>query len=402
MHLSLYWKKKAWLGMNVQKISPPEAPRIPFTPNSVDIDITNTCNLKCKYCSFFSSAGDVETELDTQEWLTFFTELKRLAVLSVTLEGGEPFLRQDFQEILSGIVKNNMRFSILSNGTLITPEMAQFIAATKRCGGVQVSIDGAEADIHDAARGKGNFNKAVNGIRALLAAGVQVQIRVTINRYNVHHLEETARFLLEELHLPAFSTNSASHMGLCRKNSDEIQLTVEERSYAMKTLLQLLKEYPGRISAAAGPLAEARMWSKMLQAYEQKQPMSHRGFLTGCGGIFNKLGVRADGVVVPCLLLNHMALGRVNQDDFKEIFQSHPVLQKLRARYQMPIAQFEFCNACEYAPYCTGSCPGTSYNILGAGFENYPSPEGCLKRFLDQGGVLPESYLLTEAGMVHA
>ena len=117
------------------------------TPKSVDLEITNRCNLRCRYCSHFSSAGDVEKDLSTEEWLQFFEELNRCAVMEVCLQGGEPFIREDFRELVEGIVRNRMRFSILSNGTLITDDMAAFLASTGRCNSVQVSIDGSEREL---------------------------------------------------------------------------------------------------------------------------------------------------------------------------------------------------------------------------------------------------------------
>ena len=75
------------------------------------------CNLRCLYCSHFSSAGDVESDLPAAEWTQFFEELNRCAVLDVTLCGGEPFLRKDLRELIESIVANRMRFSILTNGT---------------------------------------------------------------------------------------------------------------------------------------------------------------------------------------------------------------------------------------------------------------------------------------------
>ncbi len=86
------------------------------------------CNLRCKYCSHFSGAGDVGRDLPAEEWLRFFEELNRCAVLNVTLQGGEPFCREDLEELIEGIVRNRMRFNILSNGTLITDEIAAFLA----------------------------------------------------------------------------------------------------------------------------------------------------------------------------------------------------------------------------------------------------------------------------------
>lgn len=363
------------------------------TPRSVDIAITSRCNLRCKYCSHFASAGDVSQDLPLEEWLRFFEELNRCAVMRVTLEGAEPFCRKDLKDIIQGIVRNRMRFNILSNGTLITDEMAAFLSSSGRCDGVQVSIDGSIPIIHDSFRGKGNFQKAMDGIKTLQKYGVPVSVRVTIHRKNVRDLEGIARLLLEEVGLPGFSTNAASYLGLCRKNAEQVQLTVKERSLAMESLLKLNQKYGGRISAQAGPLAEARNWLDIMHAHqEKKEGFPGCGFLTGCGGFMNQLAVRADGVIVPCTQLSHIELGRINHDGLREVWQNHPELKRLRERFNIPLSSFEFCKGCEYIDYCSGSCPALAYTILGE--ENHPSPEDCLKRFLEGGGRLPDESLL--------
>jgi SynChlorMet cassette radical SAM/SPASM protein ScmE len=286
-----------------------------------------------------------------------------------------------------------MRFNILSNGTLITDEMAAFLASTGRCDGVQVSIDGSIPITHDSFRGKGNFVRAMNGLKILRKHNISVPVRVTIHRKNVRDLESVAQLLLEEIGLPSFSTNAASFMGACRQNTDQVQLTVEERSLAMETLLKLNKKYNGRISAAAGPLAEGRDWLIMEKARrEGKDSIPGRGYLVSCGGPMSKLAIRADGVMVPCNQISHMELGRINQDDLQDVWQNHPVLKRLRERRNIPLSNFEFCSGCEYINYCAGGCPALAYNLVGD--EYHPSPDSCLKRFLEADGKLPDEELL--------
>jgi len=359
------------------------------TPRSVDLSITNRCNLQCTYCSHFTGAGDVGQDLPKEEWLQFFEELNRCAVMNVTLQGGEPFYREDFNQLVEGVVENRMRFDILSNGTLITDGMAAFLASTGRCDGVQVSIDGSVPTTHDACRGEGNFLKAMQGIKSLQKYNVPVPVRVTIHKHNVRDLENVAKLLLEDTGLPGFSTNSASYMGLCRKNTDQVQLNVEERSLAMETLLELNKKYNGRISASAGPLAEARNWLEMEGALgEGQDSIVGRGFLSACNGPMNQIAVRADGVMAPCIQMSHIELGRINRDKLQEVWQEHSELKRLRERHKIPLSDFEFCQGCEHLGYCTGNCPALAYTILGK--EDHPSPDACLKRFLEAGGRLPE------------
>jgi len=367
------------------------------SPQSLDLDITNRCNLRCKYCFHFTSAGDVSQDLAKEEWLQFFEELNRCTVMNVCISGGEPFYRQDLPELIEGIIKNRMRFTILSNGTLITNEMAAFLASTHRCDGVQVSIDGSNPVTHDAFRGEGSFSRAMEGIEHLRRHRVSVRVRVTIHRENVHDLEGVARLLLEDLGLPSFSTNSASFMGLCRRNTQEVQLTVSERSLAMETLLKLSQKYNGRISAMAGPLAEARNWLTMERARrERRESLPGGGYLTACGGLVHKMAVRADGVMVPCNQLSHIELGHISEHNLREIWQNHPQLGRLRDRCTTPLADFEFCKGCNYIPYCTGSCPALASTILGK--ENHPSPDACLKRFLEEGGRLPDESVASSSG----
>ena len=200
--------------------------RLMQTPKSLELSITNRCNLRCPYCSHFTSPAEVDHDLPTKEWLQFFEELNRCAVMNVILEGGEPFCRPDLPEIIEGLIRNRLRFSILSNGTLITEEMAAFLAATRRCDLIQISIDGATATTHEATRGSGTFPKTLQAITVLRKHHIRVSVRVTINRFNVRDLEQIAGLLLEDLGLSGFDTNSASYLGLCRTNPERIQLTI--------------------------------------------------------------------------------------------------------------------------------------------------------------------------------
>lgn len=359
------------------------------TPKELELAITHGCNLRCKYCFHFTSPGDVEHDLPKEEWLQFFEELNRCAVMKLILSGGEPFSREDLPELIEGIVRNRMRFNILSNGTLITEEMSAFLASTGRCNSVQVSIDSSIPTTHDAFRGRGSFFKAIQGISHLQKHRVAVAVRVTIHRRNVRELEGVAKLLLEEIGLPSFSTNSASYMGLCRQNVEEVTLTTRDRSLAMETLLRLHKKYNGRINAAAGPLEEARTWSQMERCrLEGRESMPGRGCLTSCRGVMSKLAVRADGVIVPCILISGSELGRINRDDLKELWQNHPELERFRERRRIPLSSFEFCQGCEYTNYCAGGCPATAYELEGE--EHHPSSAACLRRFLADGGKLPD------------
>ena len=358
------------------------------TPRTVDLEITSRCNLRCRYCYFFDNQEVTYHDLSTEEWLQFFDELGQCGVMNVCLAGGEPFIREDLPELIKAIVKNRMRFTILSNGTLIDDDIADFIANTGRCNSVQISIDGSCTEVHETGRGKDSFTKAVRGIKVLQKHDIPVTVRVTIHRHNIHDLENTAHFLLDELNLPGFSTNATGFFGSCKKNADDLLLTVEDRQKAMETLIHLTNKYKDRITAQAGPLADAHSWKHMEKARKEGAPKFYNGGnLSGCGCPTNKIAVRADGVIVPCSMLSQIKLGRINDDTLQDIWQKNNDLQKLRTRHQIPLRNFTECAGCDYVYYCTGNCPGLAYALTGN--VNEPSPDACLKKFLSEGGKIP-------------
>ena len=90
--------------------------------------------------------------------------------------------------------------------------------------------------------------------------------------------------------------------------------------------------------------------------------------------------------MIPCAMLAHMELGRINHDPLAHVWQHSPPLNELRDRRSIPLGEFEHCKGCPYIPYCTGSCPGSAYALTGQ--VDHPSPDACLRRFLRDGGKL--------------
>ncbi len=352
-------------------------------PRSVDIAITGRCNLRCQYC-FYADEMVALDDLPTGPWLAFFEELGRLAVQRVTLTGGEVFTRPDFWELVDGIIANRMRYSILSNGTLIDEEvLAQFAVGKRRqrLDSIQVSIDGSRAEIHDQSR-PGSFDRAVRGLRLLVQAGFPVTVRTTINRHNLRDLENVARLLLEDIGLPSFSTNEAMPMGAGCQHQGRITLTNAEKQEAIGVIERLLERYPGRLQAQAGPQAKLKAYAEMERARQtgERSASWRMGYLSSCGGVFSKLAVLHDGTIVPCHLLYGLSLGHLTTDSVEEIWHTHPTLKALRERRNIPMQEVPGCEDCEWAPYCSGGCPGLAYQMTGD--FNCANPEDCYRRFL--------------------
>lgn len=147
------------------------------------------CNLHCKFCYnevIYNSNNDDLTEIAIERFAD-------LGVDEVIVAGGEPLMLHNLNNILKKLVKYNIHFQIITNGTLINSE---FINIYKAYGGkkITVSIDGLEKE-HDYIRGTGNFNKAIKGIQKLVKADMIVNSTVTLNKINCYSILEICQLL---------------------------------------------------------------------------------------------------------------------------------------------------------------------------------------------------------------
>lgn len=339
---------------------PPEG--LPQAPISVDLQITGRCNLSCRYCYYAESMRE-KRDLGTDAWHSIISELGDLSVRSATLTGGEVFVRNDLFEIIDSLVKNRMRYKLLTNGTLITEDTLERFGEGKRrlrLDSIQVSIDGSRAEIHDLSRPPNSFGRAIRGLRLLKDAGFPVTVRVTLNRHNVDDLDEIARLLLDDIGLTGFSTNEAAAMGTACCQGENILLSREQRETAMKKLTELDEQYGGRISANAGPLSMARMVDeidRLCAAGETEKKGG--GALVSCGGVFSKMSILHDGTMVPCNMLPTLVMGVAGMHPIREAWLHSPAINAVRYRREVPLSSFSSCSNCPYMGFCTGGCPAS-------------------------------------------
>lgn len=163
--------------------------------------ITSRCNLRCSHCFYYSQLSSGAEELSLDEISKVISNLSPL--LSVSLTGGEPFLRKDLTEIVKLFYKRNLTKNIVlfSNGF----DSDNVLATTERilsdCSGVNifigVSIDGYEED-HDTFRNKkGSYHNAINTIARLKKlknyfANLSVGVPITFHQGNQSIIKDLA------------------------------------------------------------------------------------------------------------------------------------------------------------------------------------------------------------------
>ncbi len=90
-------------------------------------ELTYACNLACVHCLSSSGRRDPR-ELTTAECMAVIDELERMQVFYVNIGGGEPTVRRDFWELLDYAVAHHVGVKFSTNGSRITPEIADRIA----------------------------------------------------------------------------------------------------------------------------------------------------------------------------------------------------------------------------------------------------------------------------------
>jgi mycofactocin radical SAM maturase len=161
------------------------------SPICLTWELTYACNLACIHCLSSSGRRDPR-ELSTDECRRVVDELAAMQVFYVNIGGGEPTIRPDFWDIVDYAVDSRVGVKFSTNGVRINGERARRIAATDYLD-VQVSLDGATAEVNDAVRGVGSHATAVRALENLADAGVRdTKLSVVVTRQNVGQLDDFA------------------------------------------------------------------------------------------------------------------------------------------------------------------------------------------------------------------
>jgi mycofactocin radical SAM maturase len=152
-------------------------------------ELTYACNLACVHCLSSSGRRDPR-ELSTAECRAVIDEFAAMQVFYVNIGGGEPTVRPDFFELLDHAASRRVGVKFSTNGVRISPAVARRLAADDYLD-VQVSLDGATAEVNDAVRGAGSYATATTAMANLADAGFRgFKVSVVMTRQNIGQLDE--------------------------------------------------------------------------------------------------------------------------------------------------------------------------------------------------------------------
>jgi sulfatase maturation enzyme AslB (radical SAM superfamily) len=152
------------------------------------------CNLKCSYCVAKSGPNAPRRALGMENMRRLVDEAVELGFEHIFLTGGEPFLLNDIYEMLA-YSSARIKTTVLTNAMLLRGvRLERLCTIANENLIVQVSLDGGRAEDHDAYRGPGTWEKTVEGIKLLQAAGFRVRLGTTETPVNSAHLDKLCEF----------------------------------------------------------------------------------------------------------------------------------------------------------------------------------------------------------------
>lgn len=254
---------------------------------------------------------------------------------SLHFTGGEPVVRWELFEIMARARSLGFSLSLMSNGTLVTDEVARRLEKTG-VSDVQVSFEGLE-QVHDSIRGKGAFERAVRGVQHLTAHGIDTNLNITLSRVNSDQIEGLVG-LAEGLGASAVTFSRLVPCGRGEALAGEMLPPAE---------LAALYSRARKLSNRQRVAVTCRDPLFTIAELEGEVPQTDFP-VGGCAAGMFGVTIASDGSVMPCRRMN-MVIGNIKEQSLRELWES-PVLWSLRNRLEY----HNGCESCYYWAVCRG------------------------------------------------
>jgi len=319
---------------------------------SLSLAISQTCNLACTYCyaqegSFGGSAKAMSREVAYRAVDYLLSQAVEGDRVHLSFLGGEPMVARkmlretvEYAESQGRLLGVRVGFSITTNGTLLTPSDAEFLAQHRFA--VTVSLDGV-GETHDLLRlyksSEGTFETILRNILPLLRqqAEMQVSARVTVTPRNLCLPETLTELIALGFHSVGFSPMLSSPSGHDEMDSASLHRMLEQMIAC------------GRLFEEQVQCGNRFPFSNMANAMMELHRGTHRPYPCGAGAGY--LGVSADGELAACHRF-------VNDDKGAMGDLRHGIDRTKQNRWlsERHVHRQEPCQSCWARYLCGGGC----------------------------------------------
>jgi len=325
--------------------------------------LTSGCNCACQHCWFVpdtSATGASTDRLDQQLLRQAVKQALPLGLRAIKWTGGEPTFHPQFREFLALQKEFKLDGLVESNGMLIDDSLAVLMMETG-VRQVSISLDGACAETHDLIRGvPGGYERTLNGISSLVAAGYQPELILTLQRGNCGELEDY--FLLaQQLGAGNVKLNILQPVLRGAELQEKSQHLDVPDILELAAAIEQRTSHDSRIPVQLGLPMAFRPLSKILS-----------GEQAGSCTILNIMGILPRGDYALCGVGQHvkeLSMGHILDQSLEKVWETHPVLSDLRQG--LPNRLQGTCHSCLMKTTCKGSCVAANYQLSGDLFAPY-------------------------------
>jgi radical SAM protein with 4Fe4S-binding SPASM domain len=312
----------------------PNVPRIPW---SCSVEVTARCNLNCVQCYINRPLNDsaaVSGELGTQQMYRLLEEMKDEGCLWVLFTGGEPFVRDDFIEIYTYAKKNGMIPTLFTNGTTITPAIADHLAEYPPQS-IEITLYGITDETYERiTRVPGSHARCLQGIELLLSRGLSVVLKAVVLTLNKHEIPAMKAF--------------AEDLGLEFRFDPVLQPRLDRGT--CPTRFRISPEEIVELDLAD----EKRMksWREFISKF--LSPPSDPDLLYNCGAGLGGFHVDSHGQMSLCMVARQPAYDLREGSVHEAWSEFVPAVRAQKRTKNIP------CRRCELISLC-GQCPGSAW-----------------------------------------
>lgn len=293
------------------------------------IELTSRCNLVCKHCYIRDNTGN--EELTFEETCRIIDEITDAGCLWLLLTGGEPLLRQDFNEIYIYAKKKGLIITLFTNGALIDESIAALLKKLPPFS-VEVTLYGATKETYECFTGvNGSYDACINGIRLLIEHKIPLELKTMVTTINKHDLAGMKKF--------------ANSLGL-RFRYDP---TLNPRLDGSKSPYDIRITPNEIVELDITDKDRLRAW---LDLYREFDNPASGEYLFNCGAGRSSFHITSDGRLRVCELVPEPDFDLKN-NRFMDGYRMFGIIgaRKLKGR--------NTCARCNYIVFCN-NCPGIS------------------------------------------
>jgi len=306
--------------------------------------ISEACNLKCLHCY---QEKHIPIQLEYKKLIEILNQykelLKNLNVKGhINLTGGEPLCSPYFFKILDRFKedKSLYSFSILSNGTLITDEIAKKISEYNPSY-VQLSLEGGRKT-NDYVRGKGVYKKVGEAVKLLKKYNIYVSISFTATKLNYKEFPKVVNYA-EKLGVDNIWSDRFIPLGT--EHDNEFIMDIDET----QKYLEIMQKERVRL--------KNKKSKTTIAMYRALQFQKTNDYPYKCTAGKNLLTVMENGDLVPCRRMP-IVVGNLLKDNMLELYNNNKTLKELQKDY-IP----KECNNCEHSYLCRGGLKCLTYAV---------------------------------------